>query len=371
MATTQPAQIRPEEVGTEWMTWALRRSGTLADGARVTSVDREPCGTGQLADSYRFTLGYDSPGAGPGTVVGKFASEDPASRAFGQQSGYYRTEIRFYQQLAPRLSAVALPTALHAEVADDGAEFVLLMDDLAPARVVDQLSGCTVDEAALVVRQLAALHAGSWRNDQLATTDWLHGAIASFTDITANFRATVEAFPATFGDLVSESDLRQAAKLNAHLAEWNSLISTPLCLWHSDIRADNLLFDARGGRTPVALLDWQATRMHFAKPADYGPPQEAAYRSAVAMLRNHYEAGLLEAESMVERANGFNEEFDSVQSAAVRHPFLQWVEMRAEAALGKEHPATIRARYYRGVFSSTDRRQQAGACPVRGSAADL
>ena len=141
MATTQPAQIRPEEVGTEWMTWALRRSGTLADGARVTSVDREPCGTGQLADSYRFTLGYDSPGAGPGTVVGKFASEDPASRAFGQQSGYYRTEIRFYQQLAPRLSAVALPTALHAEVADDGAEFVLLMDDLAPARVVDQLSG--------------------------------------------------------------------------------------------------------------------------------------------------------------------------------------------------------------------------------------
>ena len=273
MATTQPAQIRPEEVGTEWMTWALRRSGTLADGARVTSVDREPCGTGQLADSYRFTLGYDSPGAGPGTVVGKFASEDPASRAFGQQSGYYRTEIRFYQQLAPRLSAVALPTALHAEVADDGAEFVLLMDDLAPARVVDQLSGCTVDEAALVVRQLAALHAGSWRNDQLATTDWLHGAIASFTDITANFRATVEAFPATFGDLVSESDLRQAAKLNAHLAEWNSLISTPLCLWHSDIRADNLLFDARGGRTPVALLDWQGVGY------GYGPIDVAYFLS--------------------------------------------------------------------------------------------
>jgi thiamine kinase-like enzyme len=273
MATTQPANVRPDEVGPDWMNWALRRSGVLADGAQVTSVDREPCGTGQLADSYRFTLGYDPAGAGPETVVGKFASEDPASRTFGQQSGYYRTEILFYQQLAPRLSAVALPTALHAEVADDGAEFVLVMDDLAPARVVDQLVGCTVDEAALAVRQLAALHAGSWRNDQLATMAWLQGAIASFTDITANFPATLEAFPAAFGDLVPESDLRQAAKLNAHPAEWNRLISTPLSLWHSDVRADNLLFDARGGRTPVALLDWQGVGY------GYGPIDVAYFLS--------------------------------------------------------------------------------------------
>jgi|GEM_PF-3114792 len=107
---------------------------------------------------------------------------------------------------------------------------------------------------------------------------------------------------------------------------------------------------ARGREIVLALLDWQATRMHFAKPADYGPPQEAAYRSAVAMFRNHYEAGLLDAESMVERVNSFEGKFDSVQSAAVRSPFLQWVEIRAKAELGKEHPATIRACSRRGAF---------------------
>lgn len=113
--------------------------------------------------------------------------------------------------------------------------------------------------------------------DHGATTDshdgLVTGAIASFSDITGNFPATVEAFPATFGELVAESDLRQAAKLNALRAKWNQLIRTPLCLWHSDVRADNLLFDARGGRTPVALLDWQGVGY------GYGPIDVAYFLS--------------------------------------------------------------------------------------------
>ncbi|QZT60790.1 hypothetical protein [Mycolicibacterium austroafricanum] len=59
--------------------------------------------------------------------------------------------------VAPTLEAMSLPQALHTELSVDGAQFVLLMDDLAPARAVDQLVGCTPDEAALVVEQLAAL----------------------------------------------------------------------------------------------------------------------------------------------------------------------------------------------------------------------
>lgn len=249
--------VGPEDVDPDWMTRALHRSGALNEDARVTHVRREPCGTGQLADSFRFTLTYDPPAGGPATVVGKFASADPTSRAFGRQSGYYRNEIMFYRQLAPSLVNMSLPEALYTELSADGDEFVLLMDDLAPARAVDQLLGCTPGEAALVVEQLAALHAGSWHQDRLAALDWLTVTIASFSTITANFPATIAAFPDTFGDLVPEEDLREAARLTAHLDEWDGIITTPLCLWHSDIRADNLLFDARGGSTPVAVLDWQ------------------------------------------------------------------------------------------------------------------
>ena len=44
-----------------------------------------------------------NPGSGPATLVGKFASPDPTSREFGGRSGYYRSEIGFYRELALRV----------------------------------------------------------------------------------------------------------------------------------------------------------------------------------------------------------------------------------------------------------------------------
>jgi len=82
------AVVRVQQIDQEWLTEALTSTGMLSVGARVTKVRREVCGTGQLADSYRFTLTYYPPGAGPDTLIGKFPSDDATSRAFGQQSGY-------------------------------------------------------------------------------------------------------------------------------------------------------------------------------------------------------------------------------------------------------------------------------------------
>jgi hypothetical protein len=249
--------VHLDAIDAAWMTNVLRDAGVLGDGGRVTCAERATCGTGQLADSYRFTLTYDAPHRGPATVVGKFPSEDPTSRAFGKQSGYYRSEIRFYQEIAPTLVDLALPTALHAGLAENESDFVLLMDDLAPARTVDQLVGCTADEAALVMEQAAALHADSWQSTQLAGVAWLKGTVASFTHITDNFPQTAGTFLEKFGDLVPEADVQEAARLNDQLDAWKRVLNAPQCLWHSDLRADNLLFDARGGAIPVAVLDWQ------------------------------------------------------------------------------------------------------------------
>jgi hypothetical protein len=249
--------VHLDAIDAAWLTQILGGAGALGHGGRVTCVERATCGTGQLADSYRFALTYDAPDSGPATLVGKFPSEDLTSRAFGKQSGYYRTEIRFYQEIAPTLTDLALPTALHAALADNETDFVLLMDDLTPARTVDQLVGCTADEAALVMEQAAALHADSWQKAQLAEVDWLKGTVASFTNITENFPQTAGTFLEKFGDLVPEADVQEAARLNDQLDAWKRVLNTPQCLWHSDLRADNLLFDARGGAMPVAVLDWQ------------------------------------------------------------------------------------------------------------------
>ncbi|MDO9352682.1 MAG: phosphotransferase, partial [Solirubrobacteraceae bacterium] len=192
------------------------------------------------------------------TLVGKFASDDPASRSFGKDSGYYRTEIRFYQELASTLP-VTVPTPVHAALAENETDFILLMEDLSPARIVDQIEGCSADEAAVVVEQAAKLHAGSWRNAELAATGWLGGTVASFSHVTDNFAALVASYPEVYGDLIPEGDVAEAAKLNAHAEAWKAVFAEPRCLWHSDLRGDNLLFDANDGEVPVAVLDWQGT----------------------------------------------------------------------------------------------------------------
>lgn len=255
MSQVEPI-VRHDAIDAEWMTGALKGAGVLQEGA-VTAVERETCGTGQLADSYRFTLTYEPAGAGPATVVGKFPSDDETSRAFGQQSGYYRNEIRFYDEIATSLQTLSLPTPLHAALADNQTDFVLLMDDLSPARVVDQLEGCTPEEAAMTVEQIAALHAATWHRDDLAQVDWLQGTAASFSHVTDNFEQLTTTFTETYGDLIPEEDIAEAARLNPHLDTWKRVFCEPVCLWHSDLRADNLLFDARGGEIGVALLDWQ------------------------------------------------------------------------------------------------------------------
>ncbi len=253
--TTVELVVRPDAVDAQWLTETLRRAGVLS-AARVTSFERSVCGTGQLADSYRFALTYDPPGAGPATVVGKFSSDDPISRAWGQGSGQYRNEIRFYQELATRLEC-NVPTPIHAELAANETDFVLLMEDLGPARIVDQLDGCTVDEAALVIEQMAILHAGSWHDAALAETEWLKVNIAAWRTVTDEFAAALAAVPESFAELVSEADLAQASRLMAHQATWKRIMSEPRCLWHNDLRADNVMFDAQGGDIPAALVDWQ------------------------------------------------------------------------------------------------------------------
>lgn len=252
MATVESV-VRYEAVGPEWLTEVLRGADVLSGDAQVVAVSHDTCGTGQLADSYRFEITYDPPGAGPASLVGKFASEDEASREFGRQSGQYRNEIRFYQELANDLT-ITVPTPVYAALADNETDFVLLMQDLTPARVVDQLEGCSPDEAALVVEQQGALHGSSWGSAKLADTEWLGGTVTGWEGITDGFGQTITDFPEEFGH---GDDVQEAAKLVELADNWKRVLTNAQCLWHNDLRADNVLFDARGGEIPIAVLDWQ------------------------------------------------------------------------------------------------------------------
>lgn len=248
--------IRPEAVDPAWLTAALGRARAIPETTTVTGVTREPCGTGQMADSFRYRLVYEPADSGPATVVGKFSSEEPISRAWGKRSGQYRNEVRFYQELAARLPC-AVPRPLHVALAGNEIDFVVLMEDLAPAREVDQLAGCAADDAARVLEQMAALHAGSWRERKLAQASWLTVNTVAWRDVTDMFETSLTAVPEQFADIVSDADLVEAARLVPHRAAWKRVLSEPRCLWHNDLRVDNIMFDAQGGSIAAAIVDWQ------------------------------------------------------------------------------------------------------------------
>src|SRR6202007_2727566 len=132
-----------------------------------------------------------------GTVVVKLAADNDSSRNTGVGMGAYLREVAFYQHLGGRLQG---PPRCHlAEY--DAAEgwFTLVLDDIAGAQQGDQVAGCDVHTARLVMGTLAAVH-------------------AAHADVCSRY-VTVADAPA--------ADVR-----------------APMGLVHGDFRLDNLLFGA-------------------------------------------------------------------------------------------------------------------------------
>ena len=124
---------RPEHVTSEWLTDVLHSSGVLGAAAVIESFESVPVGTGQMADSVRFLLNCKGDESdAPRSVVAKFASTDPTSRATGLSLRSYEIEVRFYRELAGTVG-IRTPACHHAAVDPDTGWFTLVLEDLAPA----------------------------------------------------------------------------------------------------------------------------------------------------------------------------------------------------------------------------------------------
>lgn len=238
-----------------WLTAALRGNGAL-DGATVTHVDMAPVGTGQLASSVRLELCYDRPTLAPSTLIAKLPSTDETSRATAHALRAYEIEVCFYQELAPDLP-VRTPDIYHAHVDADGTSFVLLMEDLAPARQGDQLAGCTLAQATVAIDELVKLHAPRWGDPTLANLDWLHrdGERGLLLEM---LPPLWDAFRDRYADRL-EPEIHEAADpLFVHFERYLEADAGPWTVVHRDFRLDNLLFGNAKSGAPIAVVDWQS-----------------------------------------------------------------------------------------------------------------
>lgn len=243
------------EVEAGWIEEKLRARGLIRDQT-ITEIAWQPIGTGQVGDSARFSLTYDRPGPGPASVVGKFASSDETSRTTAANFGLYAKEVRYYREVRPLLG-VRSPEPYGAELADDGAEFVLLFEDMGPARTGNQLEGCSLADARAAIRQAAAIHAPSRNNRAILDLDWLQPAPQVSAQLQLLYPQAHAIFRERYADMLEPELMAVADGLNEHADLWYGRTTQDPGFVHGDFRLDNMLFDVKGGAEEIAIVDWQ------------------------------------------------------------------------------------------------------------------
>jgi hypothetical protein len=216
---------------------------------RVDELAMEPIGTGQIGSVYRLSL----TGSGvPPRLVAKLPLADPAARAM--LGGTYRTEVLFYRDIAGTVG-IRTPHCHHAEIDPETFDFVLLLEDLAPAVQGDQLAGCSVARARDCVAGLAGLHGPRWCDASLLDVDGLTRPDASDAATLAEvYGPAVEIFIDRFPDRLSPADKDTLRGTVDAVGPWLTGRAERFGLVHGDYRLDNLLFPPAG--VPITV-DWQ------------------------------------------------------------------------------------------------------------------
>lgn len=263
------------EVTGEWLTQMLAAFHRVV-GASVLAVDQRSIGTGQVGENVRFKLTWDvEDPALPVSVVGKFPSPDPTSRAAAQATRTYEREVGFYRDLQSKV-AVRTPDIYYVaeNLADNS--FTLIMEDIKPSAVGDQILGCDADRARFVVSAAADLHGSTWDSGpQLEELSWIDPlSPESLEGRVALYRATFGGFVNRYKSRLSSPVVKNGEWLDENIGSVLTGHNLARCLVHGDFRLDNMLFGDGDSTPPVTVVDWQTGS------SGYGPVDVAYFIGA-------------------------------------------------------------------------------------------
>lgn len=249
----------PDSLTAPWLAGVLARRGV--DTAGLRSVGASRIGTGLIGDSYRLVLSWDGPlpNGAPSTLVAKLPAEDATSRATGVGLRNYEREVRFYREIASTMG-IRLARSWAAEWDERDGLFVLVLEDLAPAHVGDQLHGCTVAEAEAVIDAAATMHSAHWDGPELSEYAlWMSGPA---DDERAGQLALLWSFAwpqflERHGTRLEPAARQLAERFGSSIAAWVQDRPGPQTVVHGDFRTDNMLFGGTATAPTVVPVDWQ------------------------------------------------------------------------------------------------------------------
>jgi hypothetical protein len=252
----------PDELTPEWLTHALRQTGTITN-ATVRSFDAEIIGQGAglIGQLARLKLHYEDSEAGaPGSLIAKLPAATEENRELANLFRFYEREVRFYEQIADEVE-LRTPRCYYSTIDVASGDYVLLLEDMAPARVGDQLASCSPYEAELAIRELAKFHAAWWDSPRLAEIDWMPWVNDPVNkSAEESYQDSWEPFLEKFGGRLPDSILPIAERLGENIGKLlDQTAEPPRTIMHGDYRLDNLFFATPEGGDPLAVIDWQIT----------------------------------------------------------------------------------------------------------------
>ncbi len=225
---------------------------------QVERLDWTPVAGGQLAGTWRLRVSLVGRPAWP--LVCKLPSANPATRAAVTAMGLYRTEVEAYRH-ADLLAAADMPRCLHADGQGLDGSFVLLLEDLAPARQVSHHSVCAQGDLESALRTAAALHHSARDQFDSAVPPFLLDKQRREVQNLRLLPMAVQRFKALHGPVLTAQDLALVDQLVRVYPRAIQFRGPELTLLHGDFRLQNLLFDIRGQPGRVGVLDWQTLRL--------------------------------------------------------------------------------------------------------------
>jgi hypothetical protein len=257
--TEEAVPQRAADLTADWL------SSVLCPGMvdnRVTSLQVEGLGGGEqgiAGDLARVALTYerDAPGL-PTAVIAKFAPMAVELRRLLNSLGFFQRELGFYERLAGR-TPVPTPRCYFRHLDQETGHFVLLLEDLAPARVGNTVRGSSLEEVTTVLAAAAKLHAAWWQDPTLIASDWLRlRSMLAPAAMTTTFAQAWPSFVRKLGTPMSAQLVQERDWIAENLdqAAQRSYESAPRTLIHNDLQLDNLFFGDDPAR-PVVFIDWQ------------------------------------------------------------------------------------------------------------------
>lgn len=274
----------PDDVTAGWL------SGIL--DADVRTVEHARIGDGLVGLNLRVALDVaDSDSAVPSSVVIKLPSLDETSKATGIALRNYEREVKFYEHIASTVD-IRAPHCWHGDWDEATGDFVLVLEDMAPAEQGDQIAGCDAGMASNAVMELAKLHGPRWNDPTLDEYEFLGRRTGP--DDTAQLEGLwqmfLPGFLETYTPYLSDQATSLLAQFGPHLGAWMNARSGPVAVTHGDYRLDNLLFETAAGGPPVTAVDWQT-------PGHGSPVADLAYFCGAGLLpeeRRRVEASLID-----------------------------------------------------------------------------